>query len=53
MKLNVETVGQERVKMTAERIKDVIEDTYNQYFGPRCIAKAQENEDDQLIRFLL
>lgn len=53
IKLNVETVVHERVKMTPERIKDVINDTYDQYFVPRAIQKAEEQDDDQLIGFLL
>lgn len=53
MKLNVEDVGKERVKMAPERMKEVIDDTYDQYLGPQAVQKAQEAGDDQLIRFLL
>lgn len=53
MKLNVKTVGQERVKMTPEKMKEVIHETFNQYFGPKSIQKAEDACDHKLIRFLL
>lgn len=53
MKLNVETVVKDRVKMTPERMKVVIDETYNQYFGPEAIPNAKEQCDQKLLRFLL
>lgn len=51
--MNVEIVGKDLVKMTPERMKDVIDQTYDRYFGPKSIHQAEEQSDDQLIRFLL
>ncbi|EGG03719.1 uncharacterized protein MELLADRAFT_109060 [Melampsora larici-populina 98AG31] len=48
MKLNVETVVKDRVKMTPERMKDVIDARYDQYFGPKAIPHAEEQCDEEL-----
>ncbi|EGG08118.1 uncharacterized protein MELLADRAFT_62107 [Melampsora larici-populina 98AG31] len=53
MKLNVETVGKERVKMTPERMKEVIDQTFDQYFGPKAIQNAESENDEKLLRLLL
>lgn len=41
MKLNVDTVGQERIQMTPDRMKDVIEETYNEYFCPNQFRRLK------------
>lgn len=53
MKLNVEHVGKEQVMMTPDKIKDVIEQTYDQYFSPKSINQAKEDGDAQNLRLLL
>lgn len=53
MQLNLETVGKDQVKMTPERMKSVINQTYDWFVGPRAIQSAEDAGDQKHVRFLL